>query len=231
MKNAVIIVAAGAGKRFCGVCSNEVRSKIPKQFLKLRGKPVFLWSVEAFASVKSFKQIILVVPRDMTEALSLKYRKNFICVSGGRERFDSVKNGLAVVEDDIDFVAVHDAARPLISKSDILSVLRKAAETGAAVAVEKVKDTVKLVSGSGVILKTLNRAALRNAQTPQIFEAKIIKSVYSGKIPVNTTDDSQLVESLKVKISAVETKYPNFKVTTKQDFELASAVVACKRSV
>jgi 2-C-methyl-D-erythritol 4-phosphate cytidylyltransferase len=226
MKNAVIIVAAGAGKRFRNMHSNEVSSRVPKQFLELHGKPVFLWSVEAFASIKSFKQIIVVAPRSMTETLSLKYGTDFTCVSGGRERFDSVKKGLSFVKNDIDFVAVHDAARPLISKNDILSVLRKAAETGGAVAVEKVRDTVKLVSDSGVMLKTLNRAVLRNAQTPQIFEAKLLKSAYSKKIPADTTDDSQLVESLKVKISTVETKYPNFKVTTKQDFRLAAVVLS-----
>jgi 2-C-methyl-D-erythritol 4-phosphate cytidylyltransferase len=218
MKNAAIIVAAGSGKRF--------GSRVSKQFLNLNGSPMFLWSVKAFASIKSFKQIIVVVPSDMVESLSLKHKAGFFCTAGGNERFYSVKNGLALVEDYIDFIAVHDAARPLISKKDILSVLDKAAKTKAAVAVEKVKDTVKLVSaGGGYILKTLDRTILRNVQTPQIFKTELLKRAYSGKISVGTTDDSQLVENLKIKVSAVETKFPNFKITTKQDFALAEKIL------
>jgi 2-C-methyl-D-erythritol 4-phosphate cytidylyltransferase len=218
MKNAAIIVAAGVGKRF--------GSRVPKQFLNLNGRPVFLWSVEAFASIKSFKQIIVVVPYGMVESLSLKYKTCFVCTAGGNERFDSVKNGLALIGDDIEFIAVHDAARPLISKKDILSVLEKAAKTKAAVAVESAKDTVKLVSvADGYILKTLDRAILRNAQTPQIFKTELLKRAYSEKMSAGITDDSQLVENLKIKVSAVETKFLNFKITTKQDFELAEKIL------
>jgi 2-C-methyl-D-erythritol 4-phosphate cytidylyltransferase len=220
MKNAVIILAAGAGKRF--------GHKTPKQFLKLNGKPMFMWSIETFVSIKSFKQIIAVVPRYMIESLRKQKDKmlnKIEFVSGGQERFDSVKNGLALIKDDIDFATVHDAARPLISKSDILAVLKEAAKIKAAIAVEKTKDTIKLVSSKGQILKTLDRSVLRNAQTPQIFETKLLKKAYSKKITEATTDDSQVVERLKIKVSAVETKFPNFKVTTKQDFVLAEKLL------
>jgi 2-C-methyl-D-erythritol 4-phosphate cytidylyltransferase len=217
MKNAVIIVAAGSGKRF--------ENKVPKQFLKLNGKPMFLWSVNAFAAIKSFKQIILVVPSYMMRALTLKYKNAFECVAGGKKRFDSVRNGLALVANDIDFVAVHDAARPLISKNDILAVLTEAKKTKAAIAVEKAKDTIKLVSESNRVLKTLNRVVLRNAQTPQIFESHLIKKAYLKKISAKTTDDSQLIEKLNVKVFAIETKFPNFKITTKQDFDIAEKLL------
>jgi 2-C-methyl-D-erythritol 4-phosphate cytidylyltransferase len=217
MRNAVIIVAAGLGKRF--------GNKVPKQFLKLNGKPMFLWSVNAFLSIKNFKQIIVVVPSNTFKSLAAKYKTTFECAKGGKERFDSVKNGLALVRDDIDFVAIHDAARPLISKKDILSVLKEAVKTNAAVAVEKTKDTIKLVAGNNKILKTLNRDFLRNAQTPQIFKSAIVKKAYSKKISACVRDDSQLIENLKIKVSAVETKFPNFKVTTKQDFALAEKLL------
>jgi 2-C-methyl-D-erythritol 4-phosphate cytidylyltransferase len=220
MKNAVIILAAGVGKRF--------GHKIPKQFLKLNGKPMFMWSIETFASIKSFKQIIAVVPKYMIEYL-IKYKDKLLnkieFVSGGQERFDSVKNGLSLIKDDIDFAAVHDAARPLISKLDIWAVLKEAVQTKAAIAVEKTKDTIKFVSSKEQILKTLDRNVLRNAQTPQIFETKLLKKAYSKKITEATTDDSQVVERLKIKVSAVETKFPNFKVTTKQDFALAEKLL------
>ncbi|MDR3195612.1 MAG: 2-C-methyl-D-erythritol 4-phosphate cytidylyltransferase [Endomicrobium sp.] len=220
MKNAVIIAAAGSGKRF--------GHKTPKQFLKLSGKPMLTWSVETFASIKSFKQIIVVVPEYMIE--SLRKRKNNLLnkvefAPGGKERFDSIKNGLELIKDDVDFVAVHDAARPLISKRDILAVLKEAEKTKASIAVEKTKDTIKLVSAKEQILKTLDRKVLRNAQTPQIFETKLLKKAYSKRITGETTDDSQLAERLKIKVSAVETKFPNFKVTAKQDFVLAEKLL------
>jgi 2-C-methyl-D-erythritol 4-phosphate cytidylyltransferase len=217
MKNAVIIVAAGVGKR--------LGEKVPKQFLKLNNKPMFLWSICAFSAIRSFKQIILVVPSHEVYSLTLKYKDSFTCVAGGKERFDSVKNGLVLVKDDIDFVAIHDAARPLISKKDILAVLKEAEKTKAAIAVEKTKDTIKLLSNNDKIVKTLDRTVLRNAQTPQIFETKLLKKAYSKKISANTTDDSQLIENLNIKVSAVETKFPNFKITTKQDFALAEKLL------
>ncbi|GHT40020.1 2-C-methyl-D-erythritol 4-phosphate cytidylyltransferase [Endomicrobiia bacterium] len=217
MRNAAIIVAAGLGKR--------LGNKVPKQFLKLNNKPMFLWSVNVFLSIKNFKQIIVVVPSNILKSLIAKYKTSFECVSGGKERFDSVKNGLALVRDDIDFVAVHDAARPLISKKDILAVLKEAKKTEAATAVEKTKDTIKLVTNNNKILKTLNRVFLRNTQTPQIFKSTLLKKAYSKKISANIADDSQLIENLKIKVSAVETKFPNFKVTTKQDFALAEKLL------
>ncbi|MDR2395309.1 MAG: 2-C-methyl-D-erythritol 4-phosphate cytidylyltransferase [Endomicrobium sp.] len=217
MKGAVIVVAGGFGKRF--------GTKIPKQFLMLNKKPMFLWSVEAFAKLKCFKQKIVVVPSCMVEGLSLKYKDIFECVAGGKERFDSVKNGLKLVKEDIHFVAIHDGARPLISKEDIDVILKEAQKTKAAIAVEQTKDTIKVVSSKNRIIKTLNRSVLRNAQTPQIFETNLLKKAYSRNISRNITDDSSLVEKLNVKVSAVVTKFPNFKITTKQDFLIAEKLL------
>jgi 2-C-methyl-D-erythritol 4-phosphate cytidylyltransferase len=217
MKNVAVIVAAGSGKRF--------GSRIPKQFLYLDGKPMFLWSVDVFASIKSFKKIIVAVPPNMLESLSLKYKTGFVCTAGGNKRFNSVKNALALVEDDVNYVAVHDAARPLILKDDVLLVLKKAVKTKAAIAVEKMEDTVKFISKDGYILKTFDRTVFRNALTPQIFEATLLKKAYFKNMTLNITDDSQLLENLKVKVSVVETKFPNFKITTRQDFEVAAAII------
>ncbi|AKL98604.1 2-C-methyl-D-erythritol 4-phosphate cytidylyltransferase [Endomicrobium proavitum] len=215
MKATAIIVAGGSGKRF--------GSKTPKQFLSLCGKPVFLWSAETFASSKVFKRIIIVVPENKITALKKKY-KDYFFVSGGKERFDSVRNGLACVEKDTNYVAVHDAARPLINKADILAVLKKAKKTKAAIAVEKTKDTIKTVK-SGFVDKTLDRSVLYNVQTPQIFQAALLKKVYSKKIAPNTTDDSMLVEKSGVKVAVVQTKFPNFKITAKHDFEAAEKIL------
>ncbi|MDR0823383.1 MAG: 2-C-methyl-D-erythritol 4-phosphate cytidylyltransferase [Endomicrobium sp.] len=217
---AAIIAAGGGGKRF--------GSETPKQFLQLAGKPVFLWSVEAFSSLKVFKTIIVSVPSDMLDSLSKKYKKmskiKWVC--GGKERFDSIKNALKLIDDKIDFVAVHDAARPLINKSDIERVLSQAKLSRAAIAVEKTKDTIKAVK-NGRIIKTLDRKVLWNAQTPQIFEKNLLLKAYSKTIPNATTDDSQLIERLKIKPSIVESNFPNFKITTKADFNLAQGLLKC----
>ncbi len=222
MKAAAVIVAGGKGKRF--------GTKIPKQFLPLCGKPVFMHSVKAFSSVKNFKQIVLVVPADMNISLSAKYKKSgFSIVSGGKERFDSVKNGLKAVRKDIDFIAVHDAARPLINKKDILSVLNKAIASGAAIAAEKTRDTVKTVK-DGFVKQTLDRSVLWNAQTPQIFASDLLLKAYSDKIPEKTTDDSQIMENMKIKVAVVETKFPNFKITSKTDFEAAKNIILQRKA-
>jgi 2-C-methyl-D-erythritol 4-phosphate cytidylyltransferase len=223
MKNVAVIVAAGLGKRF--------GSRIPKQFLDLNGKPMFLWSVDVFASIKSFKKIIVAVPPNMLESLSLKYKTGFVCTAGGNKRYVSVKNALALVEDDVNYIAVHDAARPLILKDDVLLVLKEAVKTKAAIAVEKVKDTVKIMSKDGYILKTFDRRLFRNALTPQIFEAALLKKAYFKGMTMNITDDSQLLESLKVKVSVVETRFPNFKITTKHDFEIAAVIINNRSTV
>ncbi|MDR1695546.1 MAG: 2-C-methyl-D-erythritol 4-phosphate cytidylyltransferase [Endomicrobium sp.] len=221
MKAAAIIVAGGSGKRF--------GSQIPKQFLNLKGKPVFLHSVEAFASLKVFKQIIIVVPEKFVPMTKSVIAGNAVtrqseAVSGGKERFDSVKNGLALVQKDTDYIAVHDAARPLINKKDILAVLKKAVENRAAIAAEKTKDTIKTVK-NGFVTQTLDRSVLWNVQTPQIFEANLLFKAYGKKIAANTTDDSMLIEKSGIKVAVVETKFPNFKITAKQDLESAKQLL------
>jgi 2-C-methyl-D-erythritol 4-phosphate cytidylyltransferase len=222
MKCAAIIVAAGSGSRF--------GSKINKQFLKINAIPMFLYSVNVFKSIKKFKQIIVVVPVKMIKVFK-KYIGLFDYIAGGKERLNSVKNGLSIVKKDIDFVAVHDASRPFISKTDVLNVLKEAKKTGAAIAVEKIEDTVKFISNNGQVLKTLNRDFLRKAQTPQIFKFNILKQVYfiTKRLKKCITDDSQLVEKfLKFKISTVETKFLNLKITTKKDFLLAKMILEHK---
>jgi 2-C-methyl-D-erythritol 4-phosphate cytidylyltransferase len=220
VKAAAIIVAGGSGKRF--------GSKTPKQFLLLRGKPVFLWSAETFASIKVFKQIIIAVPQNLLGLLAKKYPQ-FSFAAGGKERFDTVKNALALIDKDIDYTAVHDAARPLINRLDILAVLKKAVKCKGAIAAEKTKDTIKTVK-SGYVKNTLDRSVLYNAQTPQIFAANTLFKAYSKTVPKATTDDSALVENLGVKISVAQTKFPNFKITTKTDFALAKLILSAPNS-
>ena len=218
MNLAAIIVAGGSGKRF--------GSKEPKQFLLLNKKKMFIWSILAFKKVKECKQIILVVPEyKITEMQKYKKLYNIDIVCGGKERYNSVQNGLNSVKDNIDIVAVHDAARPLITDKIIKEVFCSAVKYGGAIAACIARDTIKFSNNGKNISKSINRNNIWQAQTPQMFKMKILKKVYSGKIPKNITDDAQLVERLGKKVMLVDGGYENFKVTQPIDFKLAEAIL------
>jgi len=218
MNFAVIIVAGGAGKRF--------GSKEPKQFLLLNKKKMFEWSILAFKKLKQCKQIILVVPEYKIDEMQ-KYKKvyDIDIVCGGKERYNSVKNGLDIVKDNIDIVAVHDAARPLITEKIIEEVFKSAIKYGGAISAAIARDTIKFSKNGKNISKSIDRNNIWQAQTPQMFKTEILKKVYSKKIPKNVTDDAQLVEKLGKKVMLVDGGYENFKVTQPVDFMLAEYIL------
>ena len=218
MNFAVIIVAGGVGKRF--------GSKEPKQFLLLNNKKMFEWSIIAFKKVKQCRQIVLVVPEYKLNEMQ-KYKKIYgiDIVSGGKERYNSVQNGLQYVKNNIDIVAIHDAARPLITEKMIKEVLKSAIKYDGAILATKAKDTLKFSKNGKNILKTIDRNNIWQAQTPQMFKTNILKKVYSRKISKNITDDAQLVERLGKKVILVECGYKNFKVTQPVDFILAQYIL------
>lgn len=218
MNFAAIIVAGGSGKRF--------GSAKPKQFLLLNKKPMFLWSIMAFKKVKTCKQIILVVPEDKISSLQ-KYKKEYgiDIVCGGKERFNSVQNGLKQVKENIDFIAIHDGARPLVTPKIITNVLNCAYKYNCAIAACRAKDTIKFSDNGNHITKSIDRNKIWHAQTPQIFRTDIVKKIYSSKIPNTTTDDAQLAEKTGKKVYLVDTGYENFKITLKEDFKLAEFIL------
>lgn len=218
MNSAAIILAAGASKRF--------KSATVKQFVNICGKPVFLWSILAFKKIKEFKQIILVVPKNFENRLSV-YKKKFKLeiVAGGKERIDSVRAGLNKLREDIEFVAIHDAARPLISKKSILNGLREARKSKAVVISVPSRDTVKSVQSKAWIQKTIPRNKVWLAQTPQIFHKSIILDAYKKIKSNNATDDAQLVELAGYKVKVVLGDYHNIKITEKSDLKIAEMLL------
>lgn len=211
---AAIIVAAGAGKRFGGAT--------PKQFLPLKGLPVFLWSVRAFMRVRAVRQIIVVVPagRDKKlKAYAARYR--FELVTGGKERYDSVKAGIERVRPGIGYIAIHDGARPMVTKDIILRALSAAKKHAASLCAVPARDTVKLAGRVTLVRKTLPRENIWLAQTPQVFKTGLIKKAYqrlrSGKI----TDDAQAVELAGGKPALVLGDYKNIKITDRGDLKAA----------
>jgi 2-C-methyl-D-erythritol 4-phosphate cytidylyltransferase len=223
--NTAIIAAAGRG--------NRMASDRPKQFLLLAGTPIVVHTLKRFEECESIQEIIVVLPaEDSAGFLSMvgkfDLRKLVKIVPGGSTRADSVKRGLMSIRAaTADIVAVHDGVRPFVSVEEIDRTVASAGQTGAAILVGPVVDTIKEVNGDSVI-RTLNRKQLRRALTPQCFRYDLLKRAFEN-IDVNDpsiTDESFLVEKLGEKVAIVEGSPANIKITTKQDLLVAEAYLS-----
>ena len=224
MKNimSVIIAAAGSGARMGGVS---------KAFLTLGRRTILSYSLQTFASLPETAEIIVVVnPRDMAAAARLlararkRYKISHI-VEGGKIRQESVANGLAHVAPEADLIAVHDAARPFVTAGLVRRVIAAAVRHGAAIPAAPVKDTLKRAAKDRRISETVSREGLWHVQTPQIFEAQLLRQAYrkyarKGKF----TDDALLVERMGRPVFIVESDYTNLKITTPADMLIARAI-------
>lgn len=225
-KVAVILAAAGKGRRFQESGEGEV---VNKTFAELAGKPVWLHSVEKFVLRDEVRQLIVVVAPDELEWFRSFYaqwidRYLILVVPGGKERADSVQNALRHVSDEIELVAVHDAARPCVSGREIDEVFQAAREHGAAMLASPVVGTLKRVR-DGMIRETVPRDGLWEAQTPQVFRKDILLKAYgrrSGDLP---TDDAQLAEQAGYSVFIVPTERWNLKITTRTDLTVAESLI------
>ncbi len=221
MKVSVIIPAAGASRRFGG--------KRKKIFEQLKGRPVFMRAIELFVNREDVCEVQLVAAEEDVETFKSHYGGNlgFMGVRltpGGAERTDSVRNALARVAAEADFVCVHDAVRPCVSPVWIDQVFEAAARTGAAILAYPVHGTLKRVGSEGQILETLDRSGLWEAQTPQVFAKEVLVKAYRGAAGA-ATDDASLVEATGQAVTVVRGDPRNVKITTRSDLALASAVV------
>jgi len=224
LKVAAIICAAGDSSRFGG--------KRKKPFVDVAGRAVFMRSVELFSDRDDVKQILLAIPPQDEELVTIKWGVNLeffgtkICF-GGAERFDTVKAALALVKGNIDLVAVHDAVRCCVTKQWLDAVITEAAKTGAAILACPVVATLKHVQ-DGAVIKTADRSGLYEAQTPQVFKAELLRKAYAELDKLdksNISDDSQLVEALGEKVSVVQTDSSNIKITRQSDISIADAIL------
>ena len=227
MKAAAIIPAGGSGSR--------MGLDIPKQFVALAGKPVIIHTLQAFEAAGPLSEIILVVPEEhFSYAVSLLagagLEKIKRVVVGGRTRQDSVKAGLAALSDDIELVLVHDGARPLVSGRLIAACLEAAAKYGAALAALPVKDTLKEAAGH-TILKTVDRASLWQAQTPQAAHVSLLKEAFdlARQRGFIGTDEASLLEHAAVEVHLVDGEERNIKITRPEDLQLAEALLMSDR--
>jgi 2-C-methyl-D-erythritol 4-phosphate cytidylyltransferase len=221
--NTAIIVAAGIGKRF--------GATKPKQFLELCGKPVVVHTLLAFENCEAIEEIVLVLSEgEIDNFAEIRannvFKKLKTVVAGGETRAASVWNGLQAVSPNTRIVAVHDGARPLVSPEEISRTIKKAKETGAAILVAPVTDTIKEIADDKIV-GTIERTRLRRALTPQCFRVELLRRAFKEFADLDeiATDESFLVERLGVAVSIVEGSGRNIKITVPEDLTLAEALL------
>lgn len=214
-KRGVIIVAGGSGRR--------MNSSMPKQFLMLGGMPVVAHTINTFAEALPAADIVVVLPEEhiaMWKNLAARFDiAVHRCVAGGKERFDSVKRGLEALSPDVEYVAVHDGVRALLSKRLVIRTMLDCEKHGASIPVVEVVDSYRKVVGD--TSEIVPRSELRIVQTPQTFRREILRKAYEQEYSATFTDDASVVEALGYRISLVEGELSNIKLTTPEDMEWA----------
>lgn len=221
MKVAVIIAAAGAGRR--------MKSDRPKQLLVLNETPILIYTIRKFDACPLVDTIIVAAPRESVEEIrklvgSAGFGKSVAVVQGGERRQDSVATAMQHLSPDTTIVAVHDAVRPFVTNDEIEDSIRHAQEHGAAVLAVPIVDTVKQIR-KDVVDSTLTREHLVLAQTPQVFRIEILKEAFerARRDEYYGTDESSLVERLGYPVSIVRGSERNIKITRPSDLTLARA--------
>ncbi len=211
-----LIVAAGKGTR--------MGPQIDKLFLEIAGRPVIAHTWQRFETCEIIDEIIVVV-RDGLQAgfkqvaTACAFKKPFHLVPGGKERQDSVWNGLEALSPKSELVAIQDGARPCTSNKLIVETLKAARETGAAVAAQRVTDTIKESEDGRVIARHLDRARLWAVQTPQSFQVEVIRKALERvrQRGLLVTDDTAACELIGQSVRLVESASPNPKITLPSD--------------
>lgn len=214
-----IIVAGGTGTR--------MGTPLPKQFLMLHGKPVLYYTLKTFLDSYPDLHIILVLPETYTdmgqEIIDAYFDKERIRITtGGDTRFQSVKNGLALVEKE-SIIFVHDGVRCLLTKDLIERCYRSALETGSGIPVLPSRDSVRLVRDNGSDALDRNRVVL--VQTPQTFHSKIILPAFQIDYKDKFTDEATVVEAFGMQVTLVEGEEKNIKITRPQDLAVAEQLL------
>ncbi len=224
---AVILPAAGKSSRF--------RDREKKPFVNLDGRAVWLRCAELFITRDNVCQCLVVVAPEDQETFRRRYQANLAFMNvqiadGGAERFESVANALALVKAEANFVAIHDAARPCLTKELIDTVFGCAAKSGAAMLAVPVADTIKRADNKGVVQETVPRSNLWLAQTPQVFRRDWLVEAYARRAQLgrDITDDAQLIEAAGHPVYLVQGSTGNIKITAREDLALAEAILKAR---
>lgn len=214
-KRGVIIVAGGSGRR--------MGSALPKQFMMLGGMPVLARTINTFSEALPSADLVVVLPEEHI-ALWHNLASRFDiaahrCVAGGKERFHSVLRGLEALNDDVEYVAVHDGVRALVSKKLIVRAALAVEEHDAVIPVIDVIDSYRRITEQGS--ETFPRSELRIVQTPQMFSAELLRRAYKQEYNPSFTDDASVVEAAGGAITLIDGERRNLKLTTPDDMSWA----------
>ena len=228
---ALILPAAGRSTRF-----GDPGSK--KTYADLDGRAVWLRAADAFLGRDDLAQIIVAIHPEDRALFDRRYGaevafRGIEVLDGGAERFDTIARALAIVQPEVDHVAVHDAARPCVTPEQVTAVFQAAINHGAALLAVAVADTLKRVGPDGRTIETVPRAGLFGAQTPQVFRRDLLDQAYAARYDllaggVAITDDCQLVEALGHPCLVVPGSATNLKITTPDDLNLATAILQAR---
>ena len=218
----VIIVAGGSGRRMGGA--------LPKQFMMLEQQPILARSINRIHEALPKAEIVVVLPAEHVElwrnmAARFDVARHKIAI-GGKERFHSVKSGLAALSEGVRTIAVHDAVRPLASKKLIIRLVLATEKHDAVIPVVAPADSYRSVEGDDS--KIIDRSALRMVQTPQLFRAEALRKAYEQEFSESFTDDASVVEAAGYKVALEEGERENFKITTPLDITLARAIITAE---
>ncbi len=217
----VIIVAGGTGVR--------MNHEVPKQFIKIDGKPIITYAIEKFLSYDVSINVILVCHADYLKhlnALLSEYfpKNNFKVTNGGATRFQSVKNGLNLIKDTNGMVAIHDAARPFVSIATIKNCFETAAQKGNAIPFIPLNESLRHVENEKN--NWVDRNDFKIIQTPQCFKIDLIKKAFEQDYNSAFTDDATVLEQTGVVINLVEGNSENIKITTPTDLKMAESLLS-----
>ena len=218
-KRGVIIVAGGSGRRMGGA--------LPKQFMMLDNEPILARSINRMHEALPAAEIVVVLPEEHVElwkniAARFDVARHKIAL-GGKERFHSVKNGLAALSDEVSIVGIHDAVRPLASKKLIIKLFLEAENNTAVIPVVAPIDSYRIVESDNS--RIIDRSALRMVQTPQVFQAEALRKAYEQPFSATFTDDASVMEAAGHKVTLVEGERENIKITTPSDMLIAEAII------
>ena len=215
-----VLLAGGVGKR--------MGADMPKQYLPLMGKPIALWSLEKFAKMEEVGEVIVVCDPSYDDVFqSVSIDKPLVFARPGKERQDSVFNGMQAAREGAELLAIHDSARPLCSATDARRCFNDAQEYGAAVLAVQSKATIKEVNKDLSIDKGLDRSRLWEMQTPQVMRPQLLRDGYNlvNSKGLEVTDDVSIVEALGERVQVTPGSYFNLKVTTPEDMFIAERLM------
>lgn len=205
-----------------------MQSSLPKQFMILGGEPVVARTINTFAEALPGAEIVVVLPKEhieMWKNLAARFEVAVHkVVEGGSERFHSVLRGIEALSDEVEYIAVHDGVRALVSKRLIIAAMLEVESHDAVIPVVEVTDSIRRIEGEGSMI--VPRSELRAVQTPQVFRATLLRHAYTLPYDPSFTDDASVVEAAGGSITLIAGERSNLKLTTPEDMAWAEQLIS-----